>query len=159
MGLVMEHLIRISFYQVVQCQVIELFSWRKWRLLSAQLVSCCVYEVPNLCDNWADKSLHFLLLKSSMVKPVREWDVVSSNSTVSKWLGSNCCTHSAIVLRMGGKLSWNFHNHLFTKNASQKAVIAQWIRLCLPACGPGFESKHKIYAFLIFDWIVMRNWQ
>ena len=33
-------------------------------------------------------------------------------------------------------------------NAVNKAsAIAQWIRLCLPYCCPGFNAKHNIYAF------------
>ena len=51
----------------------ESFGRRRWRLVSAQEVSCCVYEMPkmietvhegqypNLFVNWADMSLHFLL--------------------------------------------------------------------------------------------------
>ena len=27
--------------------------------------------------------------------------------------------------------------------------IAEWIRLRLPSCGPGFESKHTIYALIV----------
>ena len=58
-------------------QSMELFSKGRWRLESAQVISCCVYEIPTtLCkhmhgnfpymfDYWADPVLHLLLLKRS----------------------------------------------------------------------------------------------
>ena len=61
----------------------ELFSWRKQRLVLAQVVSCCVYEIPktietvcdeqqtNLLDNWPDMSLQPPLLESSIVHLIR----------------------------------------------------------------------------------------
>ena len=55
---------------------IELFSRRRWRLVTAQAVSCCVYENLKQRDSasrvvWQldDTSLHLLLLKSSMICP------------------------------------------------------------------------------------------
>ena len=29
------------------------------------------------------------------------------------------------------------------------AAIAQWIRLCLPNCSPGFEFQDTIYVFMV----------
>ena len=58
---------------------LELFSGSRSWLVLAHVVSCCVYEMSkilivyngqysNFFDDWANKSLHFFLLKSSMVR-------------------------------------------------------------------------------------------
>ena len=57
----------------------ELFSRRRWRLVSAQVVSCCVYEtrknkdsawrsITNLFDKWADTSLHLFPVSCGIKK-------------------------------------------------------------------------------------------
>ena len=50
------------------------------------------------------------------------------------------------------RASYNGHEKLVFNNfLILGAAIAQWIRLCLPSCGPGFESKaHHLGMLLPF---------
>ena len=41
----------------------------------------------------------------------------------------------------------NFNNIFVTKFCLRVAAIAPWLRLCLPTCGPGFESQAKHLRF------------
>ena len=71
---------------------------KRWRLLSAQVVSCCVYKIKNYaaratflqCLNYgADSSLHLLLSKSSVAYPKKSFQPIHSAWT--GWREAECC--------------------------------------------------------------------
>ena len=53
------------------------------------------------------------------------------------------------VTLQNGKGKLQKLNRLYLGKILLGAVIAQWIRLCLPTCGLGFNRKHAIYAYSI----------
>ena len=60
-----------------------------------------------------------------------------------------CANSSGDLLNLLGNRNW--------KSFVLGAAIAQWIRVCLPSCGPGSILKHKIHAFSIYISIVIRK--
>ena len=73
----------------------ELFSRRRWRLVSAQVLCLWKYKTietvhqeqwPKSFDNWADMSLHLLLLKSSMQTLSNTLARMMNQSSVTRWL-------------------------------------------------------------------------
>ena len=72
------------------------------------------------------------------------------NSIFRSHSGNDCREHRRVI---GGRhlvILSTIQKILIIKKKNRGAAIAQWIRLCLPSCRPGFESQVHHLRFFQF---------